>query len=125
MCDGAQHGLALALRAIVEPGETVLADDITYQGIAALCRTLDVNLEGVRTDERGMVPQALQDACNKHAPRAVFIVSSIQNPTAVTLDQERRNELLQVIEAAGVLLIEDDAAATAGYAYSPPSQQPA
>lgn len=108
MCDGAQHGLALALRAIAEPGETVLADDITYQGIAALCRTLDLNLVGVHTDERGMVPQALQDACSDLAPRAVFIVSSIQNPTAVTLDQKRRNDLLEVIKAAGVLLIEDD-----------------
>ncbi|WP_312225560.1 aminotransferase-like domain-containing protein [Stutzerimonas nitrititolerans] len=108
MCDGAQHGLALDLRAIVEPGETVLADDITYQGIAALCRSLDLNLVGVRTDERGMDPRALRQACLKHNPRVVFLVSSIQNPTAITLDEERRTELLAVIEDTGVLLIEDD-----------------
>ena len=108
ICNGAQHGLALALRAIVEPGETVLADDITYQGIAALCRTLELNLVGVRTDERGMSPQALSQACREHAPRAVFLVSSIQNPTAITLDEERRVELLKVIQDTGVLLIEDD-----------------
>lgn len=108
MCDGAQHGLALALRALAEAGETVLADDVTYQGITALCRTLDLNLVGVRTDARGMLPQALREACAEHSPRVVFLVSSIQNPTAITLDEERRNELLKVIEDSGVLLIEDD-----------------
>jgi len=108
MCDGAQHGLALALRAIAEPGDTVLADNVTYQGIAALCRTLDLNLVGVHTDDRGMDPQALRQACREHMPRVVFLVSSIQNPTAITLDEERRDELAAVIEEAGVLLIEDD-----------------
>jgi DNA-binding transcriptional MocR family regulator len=108
ICDGAQHGLALALRAIAETGDSVLADDVTYQGIAALCRTLDLNLVGVRTDERGMCPRALREACRQHSPRVVFLVSSIQNPTAITLDEERRLELIEVIEEAGVLLIEDD-----------------
>lgn len=106
--DGAQHGLALALRAIAEPGETILADDITYQGLTALCRTLDLNLVGVENDARGMRPEALERACKAHSPRAVFIVSSIQNPTAITLDENRRLELLEVIERLGVLLIEDD-----------------
>jgi DNA-binding transcriptional MocR family regulator len=108
MCDGAQHGLALALRAIADSGDTILADMVTYQGISALCRTLELNLVGVPGDERGMSPTALREACTLHKPRVVFIVSSIQNPTAITLDEERRQRLTEVLEEAGVLVIEDD-----------------
>lgn len=108
MCDGAQHGLALALRAVAERGDTVLTDAVTYQGITALCSTLELNLVGVAADARGMRPDALRAACTEHKPRVIFIVSSIQNPTAITLDEERRKRLIEVIEQAGVLLIEDD-----------------
>lgn len=73
---------------------------VTYQGIAALCRTLELNLLGVASDERGMDPQALREACRRHKPRVVFIVSSIQNPTAITLDEERRQQLAEVLDEA-------------------------
>lgn len=108
MCDGAQHGLALALRATAEPGDTILTDAVTYQGITALCSTLELNLVGVTGDERGMCPKALRKACDEHKPRVIFIVSSIQNPTAITLDEERREQLVRVIEKTDAILIEDD-----------------
>ncbi|MGP8703917.1 aminotransferase-like domain-containing protein, partial [Pseudomonas aeruginosa] len=108
ICEGAQHGLSLVLRAITKPGETILADEVTYQGISSLCRTLGLNIVGVGSDARGMLPSALEQACAEHSARLVFIVSSIHCPTAVTLDEERGDELLKIIRKHDLLLLEDD-----------------
>lgn len=106
--EGAQHGLACILRAMTTRGDTLLADAVTYQGINALCRTLGLNLVGVDGDAEGMLPEALERACALHAPKALFLVPSIHNPTAITLGLKRRRALAEVIERQGLLLIEDD-----------------
>jgi DNA-binding transcriptional MocR family regulator len=106
--EGAQHGLACTLRAVMERGDTLLADTVTYQGINALCRTLGLNLVGVDGDAEGMLPEALERACVLHMPKALFLVPSIHNPTAITLGLERRQALAEVVERHRLLLIEDD-----------------
>jgi len=108
IAEGAQHALACTLRAVTTQGDTLLADSVTYQGINALCRTLGLKLIGVDGDAQGMLPEALERACTLHAPRAVFLVPSIHNPTAITLDLERRKALAAVVERHRLLLIEDD-----------------
>ena len=55
---GAQHGLACTLGAIARPGETILADAVTYQGIGALCQPLGLALKPVEMDVGGMLPEA-------------------------------------------------------------------
>lgn len=106
--EGAQHGIASTLRSLANAGDVVLADSVTYQGINALCRSLGLVLIGVDADARGMSPEALKNACDEYDPRLVFLVPSIQNPTAITLDLERREELAAVIRETNLLVIEDD-----------------
>ncbi len=105
---GAQHGLASVLRAIAQPGDVVLADSVTYQGSNALCRTLGIDLKGVPGDAGGMLPERFEQACAALAPRAVFLVPSLHNPTTVTLDGPRRRELADIAARYDVLIIEDD-----------------
>lgn len=106
--NGAQHGLSCALGAIARPGQAVLADAITYQGIAPLCASLDLRLVPVATDAGGMLPEALAMACRTQDAAALFLVPNLQNPTTVTLDLDRRRALARIARAAGVKIIEDD-----------------
>lgn len=106
--EGAQHGIASTLRSLTNTGDVVLADSVTYQGINALCRSLGLVLIGVDADSRGMTPEALRQACVEYEPKLLFLVPSIQNPTAITLDAERRTALASVIRETNLLVIEDD-----------------
>lgn len=106
--NGAQHGLSCVLAAIARPGDVILADALTYQGIGALCRSLDLVLKPVDMDDEGMRPEALAGACAELAPRAVFLVPTLHNPTTVTLAEERRRALAGIARNHGALLIEDD-----------------
>ena len=66
---GAQSALGCVLGAIARAGDVVLADAITYQGVAALCRTLDIELAAGRDGRRR--PAARRARCRLHrAPAA-------------------------------------------------------
>ncbi|TJW59345.1 MAG: PLP-dependent aminotransferase family protein, partial [Mesorhizobium sp.] len=93
---GAQHGLDGVLGAVTRQGEVVLADEVTYQGINALCRVHGLDLRGVAMDRAGMRPDAFEGACAHLRPRAVFLVPTLHNPTTITLSAERRHELAAV-----------------------------
>ncbi|WP_448953595.1 aminotransferase-like domain-containing protein [Labrys neptuniae] len=108
LTDGAQHGLACVLRALTQPGDVILVDQITYQGISALCRSQGLDLKGLPSDREGMRPDAFEDACQAWRPRAVFLVPSLHNPTTVTLSEERRRTLAAIARRHNVLIIEDD-----------------
>jgi DNA-binding transcriptional MocR family regulator len=108
LADGAQHGLACVLAGIARPGNVVLADAVTYQGINALCRSLGLELRGVSADRAGMLPDALEAACSRWQPRALFLVPSLHNPTTVTLSEARRSAIAEVARRHNLLIIEDD-----------------
>lgn len=105
---GAQHGLDCLLGAVTRQGEVVLADEVTYQGINALCRVHGLDLRGVAMDRGGMRPDAFEAACAQLRPRAVFLVPTLHNPTTITLSEQRRRELAAVARRHNVLIIEDD-----------------
>jgi DNA-binding transcriptional MocR family regulator len=104
---GAQHALASVLRAVARPGDTVLAEAVSYPGIIALARQLRLHLVGVELDHEGLVPAALELACKSLHPRALFCLPTIHNPTTATMSAERRDAVAQILQRHGVLLIED------------------
>jgi len=105
---GAQSALACTLGAVARAGDVVLADAITYQGVAALCRTLDIELRPIAMDDEGLMPDVLEAACREHRPRALFVVPCLHNPTAITLTLARRQRIVEIAERHDVLIIEDD-----------------
>ncbi|TKC82986.1 PLP-dependent aminotransferase family protein [Trinickia terrae] len=104
---GAQHALASVLRAVTRPGDTVLAEIVSYPGIIGLARQLRLHLVGIEVDHEGIVPAALDLACKSLHPRAVFCVPTIHNPTTATMSGERRDAVASILDRYGVLLIED------------------
>lgn len=108
LASGAQHGLACVLSAIAEPGDVIVADAVTYQGINALCRSQGLDLRGLAMDRGGMLPEAFETACLQLRPRAVFLVPTLHNPTTITLSEERRRELVAIARRHNIIIIEDD-----------------
>jgi DNA-binding transcriptional MocR family regulator len=106
--EGAQHALACVLAATTQPGDVLLADAVTYQGIKALCHSRGIDLRGLAMDREGMLPDAFEKACAESVPRAIFLVPSLQNPTTATLPEERRHAIVKIARRHNVLIVEDD-----------------
>ncbi|GHA96393.1 MocR-like ectoine utilization transcription factor EhuR [Modicisalibacter luteus] len=108
LCNGAAHGLMLAIATVVQHGDVVLTEALTDHGLIALSRTLGFQLRGVTIDAEGVVPEALDAACRRFQPRAVCLTPTQLNPTGATMSQARRDAVAAVIARHGVWLIEDD-----------------
>ena len=105
---GSQAIIFNALLTLTSPGDVVLTEALTFPGIKAAAAKLGVRLVGVATDQDGVRPDALKDACRVNKPKAVYLVPTQHNPTTVTLGPARRNAIAEVIRKSGSLLIEDD-----------------
>jgi len=105
---GAQNGMAVAISAVARAGDAVLAERMTNYGMKALAASLDLHLEGVALDAHGLIPDALDAACRRLSPKALYIVPTLQNPTATIMPQERRQEIAAICRRHGVTIVEDD-----------------
>lgn len=108
LCNGAAHGLMLAIATVVQHGDVVLTEALTDHGLIALSRTLGFQLRGVAIDSEGAIPEALDAACQRFRPRAVCLTPTQLNPTGATMGEERRDAIAEVLARHGVWLIEDD-----------------
>jgi DNA-binding transcriptional MocR family regulator len=105
---GAQHALALCLLALVPAGSKVATTALTNPGLIAAARALSAPLVVVESDEDGMLPGALDDACSREAIGAVHVQPTFDNPRGHTMPRGRREQLADVAGRRDLWLIEDD-----------------
>lgn len=105
---GAQNaGLALTL-ALTEPGDLILADEITYPGFLAMAEQTHRRVRGVPMDEEGMIPEALGEVCQREDPRALYLIPTLHNPTGMVIPERRREVLAAVAQDHDLFVLEDD-----------------
>lgn len=110
---GSQMALDLVTRIFCDPGDVVLVEAPSYVGALGVFRSYQVDVRHVAMDDRGLVPQALSEALAQCAAagqtvKLIYTIPSFHNPAGVTQDQTRREQILQIAQRAGVLLLEDD-----------------
>ena len=116
---GTQAALFNTLLALTSPGDVVLTENLTFPGIKAAASRLGVRLVGVEMDRDGVLPDALAAACERHQPKAIYLIPTLHNPSTATLPPPRRRAIAEIVRRYGVWLIEDDA-----YGFLEPSVQP-
>ena len=105
---GAQHALLAVISGLINPGDTIVSDRLTYYGLKALAQMYRFTIVGVGGDEEGMSARELEKVCRQTQIRAVFVVPSMHNPTVVTMSEQRRRQIAEIAERHDLLIIEDD-----------------
>ena len=105
---GAQAALAAVLSLRAKAGDTILAERLTYPGLLSAAAHLGVRVVGIETDGEGPLPQALEAACRLHAPRLVYLLPTIHNPTSVTTPEPRRRDIVRIAARMRLPILEDD-----------------
>lgn len=104
---GAQQGLDLVLRLLVEPGAPVVVETPGYGKAQALFELHGADLRRIPMRADGMDLDALEALLRRERPRLVYTVPTFHNPTGVTTTQPHRERLLGLCERHGVPLVED------------------
>ncbi|MFO7653629.1 MAG: PLP-dependent aminotransferase family protein [Candidatus Krumholzibacteriia bacterium] len=105
---GAQHAITVVLGGLCQPGDTVLAESLTYPGLKTVARLLGLRLVPVVMDEQGMRADALDAVCRRERARVLYCLPTLQNPTTGVMDAERRQALAEVARRHDLALVEDD-----------------
>ena len=104
---GAQHALAGVLRTIARPGDTLLAESLSYPGMLSLARSLRLQVIGLEMDDDGLLPDALDRAAQTFNTKLLFCAPTLHNPTTGTMSATRREDIAAVIKRRGLFLMED------------------
>ncbi|MDJ0657258.1 MAG: PLP-dependent aminotransferase family protein [Xanthomonadales bacterium] len=107
--NGGQEALLLALKAVAGPGDVIAVETPTYHGLLELIDGLGMLAVEVETcPEQGITLGELRRTLNEHDVRACMFSTTLGNPLGVTMAEENRRKLLQLIRKHDVVLIEDD-----------------
>lgn len=108
ICSGAHQGLNAILVGLSEIGDVIATEDLTYTGLKAITSDLRLQLLGLKTDQNGILPDAFASACQTHSVKILVCGPTLQNPTTISMDAERRNEIAKIAEHHGVTILELD-----------------
>ncbi len=117
---GSQQSLHILADLLLNPGDIVLTGWPSYFVFTGALETFGATLRAVDTDEQGMRPEALDAALQELVEagelarvKMVYTVPYFQNPTGISLADERKPMLLEAVKKHStqqrILLIEDAA----------------
>ncbi len=106
--NGGQHGNMMALQAATRPGDTIVSESLTYPGFINAARQWQTHHIGLPMDEQGLIPEALEQCCQQYRPKLLYLMPSLQNPTAIIMPLERRERIIEIARRHKLLILEDD-----------------
>lgn len=104
--EGAQEALALCVRLLTNPGDTVWMEDPGYRGAKSALQAGDLRVLPKRLDAEGL--QFTAKDWRNELPRLVYTTPSHQYPIGTVMSVARRLALIAAAQAHGAWIIEDD-----------------
>ncbi|GAC1439270.1 MAG: PLP-dependent aminotransferase family protein [Mycobacteriales bacterium] len=110
---GSQQALDLVTRVFCDPGDVVLAEAPSYVGALGTFAAYQAEVVHVAMDDDGLVPAALCEALAAVAAagktaKFLYTIPNFHNPAGVSLADPRRDEILEICRAHGLLVLEDN-----------------
>jgi len=113
--------MELLAKTYVDPGDVVVVEAPTYLGAIMAFRGYEADVHGVAVDGDGMRIDLLAGLlAGGLRPKIVYTIPDYQNPTGLSMNAERRHELVRLARRYGFLILEDVAYRDLGFGSAPP-----
>lgn len=109
LVSGAQHGLTTTAMALLEPGDVVAVDTLTYPGFKLAAEANRLELAPIPAAGHGPDLDKLAALCRQRRVRAVYTMPTLHNPLGWVMSATRRRELVAIARQHGLIIIEDGA----------------
>jgi DNA-binding transcriptional MocR family regulator len=107
--NGGQEALLLALRSVAQAGDVIAVESPTYHGLLELIDSLGMLAIEVETcPKEGVMLDALQKTLDTHPVRVCMFSTTLCNPLGVSMPEDKRRQLAEIIDDRDIVLIEDD-----------------
>ena len=105
---GGTHAIDMICRAFLKPGDSVLVEDPGYFLMFERLRKDGIRCIPVRRNPDGIDLAQLQEACETHRPRLLFIQAVLHNPTGWSSSAANLHQVLVLAAKHGFTIAEDD-----------------
>ena len=107
--NGAMEALNLCLQAVAPPGSVIAIESPAFYGALQAIERLGLRAVEVPTDPvHGINPEALRAVLDAQPVTACWFMSNFQNPLGASLPDAQRADIVRLLAARGIPLIEDD-----------------
>lgn len=118
---GAQQGIDIVSRALLDHGDYVFTEAPTYPGAIAAFRSRGAKIIEIPLDKDGMDINKLEENLRCFRPRLIYLMPNIQNPTGLSYSTARRNRLMGLARHYNIFVLEDDYISELSYAKEKPA----
>ncbi len=106
---GGQQGIELAIKCLINEGDTVIVEEPSFIGATNAFRSYGAKLAGVPVEADGMNLEVLEAVIKKNPnTKLIYTIPTFQNPMGVTMSVEKRKKLYELAKKYGVLILEDN-----------------
>lgn len=100
---GGQEALYCTVKLLAQPGGTLGMEVPSYPEVANIAKMENVSIVPLGMDSEGLIADEKATACN-----CLYVTTTLQYPTNITMSFERRRQLIAATEKTGTFIIEDD-----------------
>jgi DNA-binding transcriptional MocR family regulator len=105
--NGAQQGLELFCKALLDPGDAVVVESPTYGNLLSLLRLYRAEVVSVPMTPEGLDLRRLETLLQRRRVKFLYTMPHFQNPTGVTSSQQHRKRLLEMAAEHDLAILED------------------
>lgn len=105
---GAQQGIDIVAKALLNYGDYVFTENPTYPGAIAAFRSRGAKIVEINMEEDGINIEELEDKLRKFRPKLMYVMPNIQNPTGSSYSIAKRNRLMGLARYYNAIILEDD-----------------
>ncbi|MBC9932899.1 PLP-dependent aminotransferase family protein [Chitinophaga qingshengii] len=107
--NGTLEALSLCLRAVTQPGDTVVVESPCYYGILQCLEQLQLKVIELPCDpQEGIDTGQLEDIIDTYDIAACLFISNFNNPNGVLLSDEKKKWIAEMARKRQLPVIEDD-----------------
>jgi DNA-binding transcriptional MocR family regulator len=116
---GAQQGIDLVAKAVLDYGDYVFVEAPTYTGALASFKLKGALIVEIPMLENGMDMEILSQQAKKLRPKLIYVMPNFQNPTGFCYSEDKKQALIEIARSCGAWVLEDDYAADLNIGQAP------
>lgn len=104
---GLQNSLSIILSSIFEHGDKIAVNCVIYPGFKNLASMFGLRLFPIPYNGQKMDLDYLRKLCKNENIKGIYLTPDVQNPTAITMDDDERESVSAMIRKYNLVCIED------------------
>ena len=105
---GAQQGIDIISKTLIDYGDTVITESPTYSGAIYAFKSRSAKIIEIPIDRDGIDIKILESKISLLKPKIIYVMPNYQNPTGFSYSDKVKKEILNIAHKYNIYIIEDD-----------------